>query len=378
MMFTIVNNPSTAPSSAFVTPRSVETGDALALLANRQLHVCGVNMRGEAPLIQTSAGGAFLVGEDASRYLPQIRQANPGLPLIVEPRALRKHWASEAQPFQSAGSEGTFQLSLDAELDWQRMDSDLAITPTGQIRKGDSAALKAALREANKLDRIDVLFALPMSSGWLSDEQLVKQLIAVINRSRHPVLLTFTDSTNPVGSMTRARAYRRIFAHATVPVIAYRTDLVGFDALAHGALASAIGSYPSLRRLTPVDGRGSSIDPEDMSPHMLITDMLKFVRSTHMRREWFPNVASIKCFCVICRGEDLDRLHGSEDERRIGHNHNVVAVDNLYSSYLNLDTAGRRDLWARQTAGALDTYPQLETHIGRTVKVDNLLTVWAS
>lgn len=378
MMFTVVNNPSTAPSTAVVAPRPVETGNARALLANRQFHVCGVNMREEAPLIQASVGGVFLVGEDASKYALQIRRANPGLPLIIEPRALRKHWASAAEPFQGEGTEGAFQLDLDAELDWQRMSSDLAITPTGQIRKGDSAALKAALAGANALEREDVLFALPMSAGWLSDELLTRQLIAVINRSRHPVLLAFTDPTNPVGSMSRARAYRRIFREATVPVVAYRTDMVGFDALAHGALASAIGSYPALRRLTPVGGRGSSIDPEDMSPHMLITDMLRFVRSTHMRREWFPNAASIKCFCVICRGDDLDRLHGSEDERRIGHNHNVVAVDNLFSSYVNLDGAGRRALWARQTAGALDTYPQLESHIGRSVKIDNLLTVWAS
>lgn len=377
-MFTVVNNPSTAPRTAVFAPRPVETGNARALLTNRQFHVCGVNMRGEAPLIQASAGGVFLVGEDASKYALQIRRANPGLPVIIEPRALRKHWASAAEPFQGEGTEGAFQLDLDAELDWQRMSSDLAITPTGQIRKGDSAALKAALAGANALEREDVLFALPMSAGWLSDELLTRQLVAVINRSRHPVLLAFTDPTNPVGSMSRARAYRRIFREATVPVVAYRTDMVGFDALAHGALASAIGSYPALRRLTPVGGRGSSIDPEDMSPHMLITDMLRFVRSTHMRREWFPNAASIKCFCVICRGDDLDRLHGSEDERRIGHNHNVVAVDNLFSSYRNLDGAGRRALWARQTAGALDTYPQLESHIGRSVKIDNLLTVWAS
>lgn len=197
-------------------------------------------MRNEARLIHANAGGAFLVGEDAQKFAPQIRHANPSLPLVVEPRALSKYWASEAEPFQSAISGGIFHLSLDAELDLQRTVSDLAITPTGQIRKGDSAALKAALREANKLNRADVLFALPMSAGWLSDEQLIKQLSAAINRSRHPVLLAFTDKANPVGSMARARAYRRIFAQATVPVIAYRTDMVGFDALAHGALASAI------------------------------------------------------------------------------------------------------------------------------------------
>lgn len=376
MMFTVVDNPSTAPSSAFVAPRPVETGNALALLPNRQFHVSNVNAAGEAPLINASAGGIFLVGSRAPKTIHQIRQNNPGLPLILEPDAMRKHWATQDEPFLLSG--GLFQLTLEGELDWQRLDSDLAITPTGQIRAGDSATLKAALREANKLDRTDTMLALPMASGWMNNDQLVKQLIAVINRSRHPVLLTFTSSSNPVGSARRAKAYRRIFQEATVPVVAYRTDLAGFDALAHGALASAIGSYPSLRRLTPVGGRGFAMDPEVKSPHMLITDMLRFVRSTHMRRVWFANAVSIQCFCVICRGADIDRLHGEPDDRRTGHNHNVVAIDNLFSSYLHLDESGRHDLWARQTAGAVDTHPQLAAHINQPVPVDNVLKVWAS
>lgn len=379
MMFTVIDNPSTAPSSAFVAPRTVEVGNTLALLTNRQFHVCGVNMRDEAALIRAHAGGAFLVGKNAPKYAQQIRHANPDLPVIIEPHALSTHWATEHQPFLGGGSDSTFQLSLDAELDWQRMDSDLAITPTGQIRKNDSATLKAALREANKLNRTDMLFAIPVAAGWLSEPHLTKQLIAVINRSRHPVLLTFTDSHNPVESMSRARAYRQIFQEATVPILAYRADLIGFDALAHGAIASAIGSYPSLRRLTPVGKRGSSIDREDMSPHMLITDMLRIVRSTHMRRDWFAGVTPIHCVCSVCRGEAVDRLHGEESERRIGHAHNVVSIDNLYSSYANLDEPGRRALWARQVSGALDTYPQLESHIGRPLKVDNILEkVWAT
>lgn len=374
MSFTVIDNPHTAPTPLFIAPRTVETGNAIALLTDRQFHVAGVNMHEEASLISTSAGGAFLAGEYAPAYIADIRADNPGLPLIVEPRAMHKYWATAADPFQLAGGA----LTLEEDLDQQRLVSDLAITPTGQIRAGDSAALKAALVEANALDRYDTLFAIPAAAGWLSGEQYVKQLIAVINRSRHPVLLTFTDGTNPVGSMLRARAYRSIFQHVTVPVLAYRADLVGFDALAHGAIASAIGSYPSTRRLTPVGGRGSSIDPEDMSPHMLLGDMLRFVRSTYMRRTWFPSVSSIRCFCVICNGDDIDRLHGSETERRIGHNHNVVAIDELFSSYIGLNTAGRHGLWRKQTAGALDTYPQLETHIGHPEKIDNLLKVWTS
>jgi hypothetical protein len=379
MMFSVISNPATEPDFTRLSPRPVEAGDALALLADRQFHVTGQNMKGEALAINPAAGGAFLAGKVAPKFFPEIRRANPLLPLVIEPQSLHKHWASAGEPFMSSGTSGMFPMPLSDELDWQRMDgSDLAITPTGQIKVGDSLALKAALVGANALDRKDAMFALPMAAGWLSEEQHLKQLIAVINRSRHPVLLMFSDTGNPVGSMKRQRAYRRLFSEVTTPTVAYRADLVGFDAIAHGALASAIGSYPSLRRLTPVGKRGVSIDREDMSPHMLIPDMLRFARSTHMRREWFAATASIKCFCVVCHGQDLDRLHGSNAEREVGHAHNVVNVDNLYSSHIGLDLPARGSLWRRQASGALDAYPQLETHIGRPLKIDPSLAFWAS
>ncbi|WP_068482636.1 hypothetical protein [Pseudoclavibacter helvolus] len=374
MNFTVIDNPSTAPTPLLGAPRAVETGDAIGLLTDRQFHVVGRNMRGEAPLIQASIGGAILVGDDAAANVTSIRAAVPELPLLVEPRSLRKHLATDTRPFQLTAT------TLSGDLDQQRAYSDLAITPTGQIRPGDSDALKAALREANKLDRVDTMFAIPAYSGWLSNDQYVKQLIAVINRSVNPVLLAFIDGHNPVGSMKRARAYRRIFQETTVPVVAHRADLVGIDALAHGAIASAIGSYPSTRRLNPFNHRGGPIsDPEGMSPHMLLTDMLRIVRSVHMRREWFAGMAPIQCFCVICRGADVDRLYEDESERRIGHNHNVVSLDGLYSSYVGLSTSARRALWADQVQGALDTYPQLESYLGRDLTIDPILEkVWAA
>lgn len=380
MMYSVVSNPSADPDFTRVQPRAVETGNALSLLTDRQFHMCGENTKGEIPLINAHAGGAFLVGAHAPKRLTALRAENPSIPLIVEPEALTKHWASKDEPFHiSTDPNDLFPMSLDADLDLQRMrQSDLAITPTGQIKAGESATLKAALEQVNKLTRTDVLFALPLAGAWLDSEQHTKQLIAVMNRSNHPVLLMFTSSDNPVKSDKRRRAYRRIISNVTVPVVSYRTDLQGFDAVAHGAIASAIGSYPSMRRLNRVGTRGHAADKETLSPHMLITDMLKFVRSTHLRRNWFAEAEPLQCFCVICRGGDIDRLHGSDDDRNVGHGHNVVSIDNLYSSYVGLDPLERQALWARQTAGALDTYPQLETHLKRAVGIPPEVEFWAS
>lgn len=379
MTFTVVSNPSVAADFTRATRRSVERGDARALLTDRQFHIAGQDMLAECLHVNTDFGGVFLVGKRAPRLVNEIRRVNPLLPIVLEPLALKEHWATPTEPFLlDDDPHSIFPLTLDAALDLQLMSgSDLAVTPTGQIKAGDSASLKAALVEVNALDRKDILFALPMAAGWLSQEQYLRQLIAVINRSRHPVLLCFTSTTNPLESTKRLRAYRRLFDEVIIPIIAYRTDLAGFDALAHGALASAIGSYPSLRRLDPVGKHGFAVDPEDLSPHMLIDDMLRFVRSTHMRREWFAGATPIVCFCAICRGSDLDRLHGSNAERGIGHRHNVIGVDTLFSAHQGLTQPQRRRLWTRQTADALDTYPQLESHIGRSVKIPADLKVWA-
>lgn len=61
-------------------------------------------------------------------------------------------------------------------------------------------------------------------------------------------------------------------------------------------------------------------------------------------------------------------------------------LDSLYSSYvglsasapLRLSASARRALWADQVQGALDTYAQLESHLGRSLPVDPILEkVWA-
>ncbi|GAB3400654.1 hypothetical protein GCM10027515_08750 [Schumannella luteola] len=377
--YTVIENPHLTASPVLPARRTVESGDAIAILTDRQFHVFGDMVLRALDHIDPYSGGAFVTGVYAAKRIHRLRPAHDTLPLIVEPEAMRKHLATEIEPFRIDIAEGElFAPTLDAALDIQRLaGSDLAITPSGQIRTGDSATLKAALRQANALDRRDVLFAVVLEAGWLSQEHLANQVIQVLNRSRHPVLLTFVDRKNPVESMLRQRSYARIFEETTGIVVAYRTDMTGFVARSRGAIAAAIGAYPRMRRMTPVGERGSAIDPEDMSPHMLIADMLRFVRSTHMRREWFAAVHGINCFCDICRGAAIDRLHGSNAERELGHLHGMEEVGRIHSTMVGLSQPQIADVWRKAVAGALDTYPQLEAHVGAPIKIPNDLKVWA-
>ncbi|MDN4641850.1 hypothetical protein QCD70_16495 [Agreia sp. PsM10] len=378
--FNVIDNVNLPPSAVPAAPRTIEVGHARNLITDRQWHVTGENRADAAALVTPTHSGLFLTGENSRRAAADLRARYSDTPFIVEPQALRDHWADEDAPFAVPDGSGGFDvtLPLEAMLDRQRLGGNpLAMTPTGQIRVGDSEALKAVIETANDLDREDVLVAVPLAANWLGKQPLTDQIIMVLNRSRHPIALTFTDGKGPLESMVRTRAHRRLIASTTAEILAYRIDLNGFDAIAQGAVAAAIGAYPSKRRLDPVDANVfGPKDREALSPQMLIPDMLRIVRSTEMRKKWFVSAPPMDCFCRICGGSPIDRLHESTAERAAGHRHNVVGIERLASIMLGTPRPQRAAVWAGLVEGALDTYPQLESHLGRPVRIPNDLGVW--
>lgn len=378
--FSVIDNINLPSTAAPAPPRTVEVGAARNLVTNRQWHVAGENYADAAALVTPTHSGLFLVGENSRRHAADLRIQYPNTPFIAEPHALSGYWADEDAPFGIPDGRGGFDtaMPLEAMLDRQRLGGNpLAMTPTGQIRVGDSEALKAVIEAANALDRDDVLVSVPLAANWLSKLPLTDQVIKVLNRSRHPIALTFTDGKSPLESMVRTRAHRRLIASTTVGVLVYRTDLNGFDAIAQGALAAAIGAYPSKRRLDPVDANiFGPKDREALSPQMLIPDMLRIVRSTEMRKKWFVSAPPLDCFCIVCGGAPIDRLHESTSERAAGHRHNVLGLERLASILLGTPQSQRAAVWAGLVNGALDTYPQLESYLGRPVRIPNDLKVW--
>ncbi|WP_341976854.1 hypothetical protein [Microbacterium sp. LWO13-1.2] len=376
--YSVISNPHL--EGIQVPERTLETGDALGVLTGRQFHVCGDIVLGALPYVDPHAGGVFVTGAYGPSRVQRLRRQFPTVPFMLEPRSLSEYRANEDAPFLiDIGDNELFPATLDAALDKQRLDmgSDLAITPTGQFRTGDTDTVRKALEEVNALDRKDVLFAAAFEGGWLNDEQNVKFIRSVINRSNHPVLLSFVGTANPMGGKKRIRAYRRIMEESTRPVVAYRTDMAGFDARALGAIASAIGALPSARRLTPPGSGGSPDDPTDLAPHELIGDMLRFVRSKEMRRRWFAEAEPILCFCVVCRGRSIDRFTHLEADRREGHLHTVAELTRMHSSTIGMTQLELKAHWGNLVRGALDAYEQLEEHIGVQLGRPNDLQVWA-
>ena len=379
-LFSVINNGHLATPAVPASPRPIEAGDARALVIDRPWHVTGENSADAAATVRAGSSGIFVTGSQAHGHAAELRSQHPSTPIITEPLALTHYVADEDAPF-GYWSDGGFDtsLSLEAMLDRRRAAGDpIAMTPTGQIRAGDSEALKAVIDAANDLDRDDILVAVPLEANWLSKDPLTDQIVRVLDRSNHPIALTFIDGNSPLGSMKRMRAHRRVLATTTADILAYRIDLNGLDAIALGAIGAAIGAYPTKRRLDPANkGGGGPSDREALSPQMLIPDMLRFVRSTEMRRSWFVNADPVLCYCAVCGGAPLHRLFESNAERAIGHRHNVVGIDQLINMLLVVPRVQRSAVWANLITGAADTYPQLSLHLNRPMSPPNDLGVWA-
>lgn len=379
-MFTVVENSMLKVHGARPDPRPIERGDARALLRDRQFHVCNSNAIEALPLLTAGQSGMFVAGQDSPRRVMTLRHRFPGIPIIIEPKSVREYRATAERPFfvEDVSPLGT-NPSLSDLLDVQiSLGSDIAVTPTGQITAGDILTLTSVIAQASALDRKDLLIMLPLEANWLSNSTYTDQLIQELSRSRHPVALAFVDPNNPVGSARRMNALRRVVSSSSGDLVVYRTNLFGFEALSLGALSSAIGALPSVRRLIPVGhpSRGPR-DPEDKSPQMLIGDILQFMPSKLMRRSWFVSVPPLSCFCMICKGDAISRLSEIPSDRILGHQHNVLEIDRIFSQFLGHTVEQKRALWFSMIAEAKGQFPQLSSYLEKEIPVPSDLEIWS-
>lgn len=373
--FNAIENTTLAVAPNRPSPRIVETGNARAIARGRQFHVLNDGTNELFPHIDPQTGGAFLADDRAQHDLRHLRSINPNIPLIIEPQAIRRRAANRAHQFFDDDGAGLGVRGLEAVINEMRnRGADCALTPTAQIQEGDTIALRRAIETANHLDRDDVILAVPVAANWLSKADLSSQLARALNESRHQVALTFfSTGTNYMHSRPRLRGLRNVIASTEADVIAYRMGLEGMDAVAHGATASAIGSYPSVRGLHPAGRDGGRNYP----PHVLIGDVLEYFPAVKLRDDWFRTMDAPTCACVICDGEKIDRFYAFRSDRRKAHQHNTIEVGRLFSSLTSLGLEGMSMQWGNLVQGAKVAYADLQNYAGRPVKMPICLEVWS-
>jgi hypothetical protein len=337
---------------------------SLVLLQNRVLLMASTPTDDDVAAIDPRHGGLVVRGGHAASTVASVRNAHPTMTLLIEPESASTYQATADEPFLPA-DEGLFPLSLADSLAGQRQaGASLVITPSGQVDAGDAPALKAIVNQANALDDADLLTLVPVSDRWLTPPD-IDQLVAVLKRSRHPVLLGLVNSTDdPLIRQGAVDGYARL-ASEVPGIVMWRTDLSGLGALAHGAVAAVIGQRPSQRRYAKVGVTSRSSKLADRTPHVLLPELLRYSRAQQMRTEWFATSPSLNCTCTYCHGRDLDRFDKSPEAHAAAYLHNLRALNALVDGCLS--AASRREWWTQLLRDAQSAHLELGNRINRIV-----------
>lgn len=356
-------------TAATRTTQRRSTKTAREILTDRHLTIVGQE-RDVFRVIDPLHGGVVLTGQQGLKEARRLGNRNGKVVLLVEPNSLATYEATADQPFvKFVDDNAIFDITPDGYLDQQVTVADAAIFPAGHLRAGQREALRALVETANTFDRDDVILLLMVDPAWLLGNDL-KKLIYWVKQSKHPVALGFSSTGNPLSTIEHHRGYRRLFAETSA--FAWRADHAGLDAYAHGAMGTAIGVIPSLRKSTPPGEQNKARNPHDKRPHLAHPDMRRFVRTSELEL-WYVN-RKAPCYCGACGGARLDRLDATPGDKLIGACHNAWIMTADFEKIRTADD--RIAAWRSIREDAVLAHQTLILETGRDIALDPALSRW--
>jgi hypothetical protein len=333
-----------APSlSTLLGPRK-PPGTAGQLTDRILVHASGDNALKLAEHLP-AASGLVLSGKKAHDAARALRAAAYGDPILIDPGTYVTAEATPERPF-ALNDDGMFPISLEDVLNAQLNSGAVAaLTPTGYLHAGDTKALKAAIRQVAQLDRQDVILTLPLDAAWLTGDH-IDTLIAVLARLDVPKAVLLASQFDPMtryNTIRTVKNLRRLLAEAG-HVAPLRTDTTGFDALAHGAFTTSIGTGGSLRHIVPFGQRPRSSKVNDQSPSVLYAEVLTFYRGSTIAQRYanhFPPT------CQAC-GRSLDTYLRRADSTD-AHVHGLHTWGRWADEMRRQATLGDRAIWWRNS-----------------------------
>ncbi|GAA3604244.1 hypothetical protein GCM10022419_106120 [Nonomuraea rosea] len=368
----------TVASSLLTSPP--DRGRAGRAITQRALTLERANLLLQAPgYLHPDHGGLVVCGTGCSARLHALRRAFSGV-LAEDCAAYEKEVATTDAPFclpQDALFGGDLDSALQEQLD---NGASFAITPTRYIKAGDPAALKAVVKAAGALQRDDVVVTLPVSIGWLRPEARVT-LVAAIRAIEHPVALILGGQRDPLQQFAAAPQQLRQLLADVPGTGLWRTDLAGFDALAHGAGFAGIGAGGSLRHLVPAGERTETSGGGANYPAVLIPELLRF-SSAKFIADSYANATPPRCTCSRCQGRALDDFLGlTNPVKAAAHAHNSATWNAWLPDLLEQPTLADRQIWWRaRCKQAVNAHAMENTRIKQPnhFKPPRPLEKWAS
>lgn len=312
-----------------------------------------------------------------------IRRSFPGLVVAADLCENEEYPATAQEPVALPDFGGTLLEELDPlSVVEQHLQSqfaagtDIGVIPGRVVPAEDSDALAALIDLSNRVRRADVIVRVPVHYPWLREPDSVGQLIAIISKSRHPVALSVSHEQDPMKVEGVPAGFRKVVDALPRLVIPWKTDLAGIDAFARGAMATSVGVIPGLRHSRPPKARGRRIDRDDKTPRVFVPQLLRYVRVSYMRDQWFASTDPLTCDCRACAGRPLTRFTGAAADLREAAAHNAAGITALHRHLASVPRQHRPVLWREKLQEAEIEHEAFSTRIEQKVPFHPVLRFW--
>lgn len=322
--------------------------------------------------------GLVLVGPDAARGLRRVRAAFPDMALLVDRAPYRKYTATSDMPFYLGNEDGNheslFPVTL-ADVAEQQLSegATMSVLPMGFLAPGDASPLRSAIQQANMLPVGEHILLVPAAAVWLS-EQNVKQFVAILKTSKHPVALALNADKNPLDDEACAKGYRRVFTEVA-DAIPWLTDHSALGAIAYGAPFGVFGFRASHRHIA-VEG-DTSRTPADKHPHVFVPAMMRWGKASQLRKHLFVTEPAPACFASDCDGRHPDRFRDTTASIFAGGLHNVIAISEEHQKMMTAEE-GAEAWWNRRLQAVVVATSDFATRAQRRLSLPPDVQNWLS
>lgn len=317
-----------------------------------------------APLTRRAGVGAVITSRDVAAACKAIRTVlgvNPAASVLADADL----YSGKKRRIGADGmSADWIKMQLRAGCEW-------ALTDSGYIPAGDSAALHRVLAWPAKSEHIIV--ALPLALSWLTDHH--DELCSAINAAGVPVALILEDEADPLGTQEAVSGLIGVLA-CDAPVLLLRSDVSTLGALAHGAAVVSVGTRSRYRHIYPLpekddDSGGFTPPPSAFVRPLLSFKRLELIADLHARN---PDSALWRCGCVVCAGRTIDWITTAVDREAAAFEHSVAALALTAAELLGDPVPSIR--WQTMCAEAQLAFDEIPIAPGKPRRFPPALRAW--
>lgn len=239
---------------------------------------------------------------DALQVITYTRERAPEGQILLDANL----YSGRSRMIAGASAAGPTRAWVAAQ---HRLGLSHALTDSGYVAAGATAGLTATLQAGAGMGA-GVLTVLPLATRWLTHDADV--LCQNVSRCGTPVAIMVENKDDPFDRKNAAAGLVELIATG-VPVALLRADTSALGAIAHGAVAGAVGATSGLRHFYPIPDKDGGPDPTKDYLSFVIPDLLGYFSNERFLNAYDndPTNPAWRCGCRYCGGSPLTWINAA-------------------------------------------------------------------